>query len=92
MGFVVLITIGWMVVAGLVPPTQPSLKAAEVAHFYRQNAGAIRFGALLAVISTSLTIPWIALIAIHMRRCEGEFPVLTITQIVAPGRRRSFYS
>ena len=31
----------------------------------------------------SLTIPWVALISPHMRRTEGAFPLLSVTQLVA---------
>ena len=35
------------------------------------------------MISCAFTIPWIAVIAVHMKRAEGAMPVLTIIQIVA---------
>jgi len=81
--FVVLLTLGWIVIAGLVPLPSPALGADELAAFYRENTGRIRFGTLIAMFSMSLTIPWIAVIAVQMRRTEGEFPVLTYTQLVA---------
>ena len=81
--FVILLTVGWWVIAGFVPPPSPELSASEIADFYRQNTGTIRFGILLAMFSMSLTLPWIAVIAVQMRRTEGEFPVLTYTQLVA---------
>jgi len=82
-GFVILFTLGWIIVAGLVPAPSPSLDAAEIAAFYRADTGAIRFGMLIAMFSAALTIPWIAVIAIQMRRTEGDYPVLTVTQVVA---------
>ncbi len=81
--FVILLTIGWWVIAGFIPAPSPALGANEIAEIYRSNTGMIRFGAMLSMTSMALTIPFIAVIAIQMRRTEGEFPVLTYTQLVA---------
>lgn len=81
--FVTLITIGWILLAGLVPPHTPTMDAGAVAAFYNLDTGYVRFGLLLAMFSASLSIPWIAVIALYMQRMEGNFPVLTYTQIVA---------
>ena len=82
-GFVVLFTLGWWIIASYVPPLSPTLGAAEVADFYQRNTGSIRFGLMLTMISAALTAPWVAVIAVQMKRIEGEFPVLTYTQLVA---------
>ena len=81
--FVALFTLGWIIVAGLVPAPSPSFDAAAIAAFYGANTGTIRFGLLLAMISASLTIPWVAVLGIQLRRTERDFPVLTATQLVA---------
>lgn len=81
--FVVLFTLGWIIIAGLVPAPSPSLDAAAIAEFYGVNTGTIRFGLLLTMISGSLTIPWIAVIAVQLRRTERDFPVWTVSQLVA---------
>lgn len=81
--FVALFTLGWIIIAGLVPAPSPSLDAAAIAKFYGENTGAIRFGLLITMFSASLTIPWIAVIGIQLRRTERDFPVLTASQLVA---------
>lgn len=81
--FIIFFTLGWITIAGLVPAPAPTLSAAEIAAFYGTNTGFVRFGLLLTMWSAALTIPWIAVIAVQMRRAEGDFPVLTITQVVA---------
>jgi hypothetical protein len=83
MGFVVLFTLGWWVIASYVPPMLPTLTAEEVSSFYQSNTGAIRFGLMLTMISAALTAPWVAVIAVQMKRIEGDFPVLTYAQLVA---------
>ncbi|HAD08622.1 MAG TPA: hypothetical protein DCF62_04000 [Porticoccaceae bacterium] len=81
--FLVLFTIGWVLLARFLPPPSPSLGAEEVAAIYQQNTGAIRFGLMLAMIAGGLTAPWVAVIANQMRRIEGNSPVLTYTMLVA---------
>ncbi len=81
--FVGLFTLGWIIVAGLVPAPSPTFDATTIAAFYGANTGAIRFGLLITMISASLTIPWVAVVGIQLRRTERAFPVLTATQLVA---------
>lgn len=81
--FVALFTLGWIFVAGLVPAPAPTLDAAAIAAFYGESTGTLRFGLLITMISASLTIPWIAVIGVQLRRTERDFPVWTATQLVA---------
>jgi hypothetical protein len=62
--FVALFTLGWIIVAGLVPAPSPSFDAAAIAAFYDANTGSIRFGLLITMISASLTIPWVAVVGV----------------------------
>ena len=82
-GFVAFATFGWWTIAGMIPPISPALGPEEVAAFYQTNTGAIRFGVVIGMISGALTIPWIALIAVHMQRAEGPMPILSVCQVVA---------
>lgn len=70
--------------AGYVPPHDPILNAAEVAAFYQENTLSIRLGILLAMISTALVIPFGAVIAIQMKRIEGDVaPILSTVEMMA---------
>ena len=82
-GFVFFYVVGWWFIAGFVPPHPPHAGAAEVAEIYSQNTGSIRFGILMAMIGSGMVIPFVAVIAIQMRRIEGDFPVLAATQLAA---------
>ena len=82
-GFVVFATLGWWIIAGMLPPISPSFDAAAIADFYQTNTGVLRTGILIGMISVALTIPWIAVLAVHLKRAEGAMPVFTIMQIVA---------
>ena len=83
LAFAIQFTVGWWFIAGFVPPHAPLMTAAEVADAYSQHTGTIRFGILLAMVSTALTLPFIAVIAVQMRRIENAFPILTFTELVA---------
>ncbi|MEM7469217.1 MAG: hypothetical protein AAF387_20360 [Pseudomonadota bacterium] len=83
LAFVVFATLGWWIIAGMLPPISPATDAAGVAAFYQTNTGTIRFGLVIGMVSTALTLPWVALLALHMRRTEGDFPILSITQAVS---------
>ena len=82
--FAVIFTTGWWFVAGFVPPHDPELGDAAIAALYQQNTGAIRFGILMAMISSALVIPFGAVIAIQVRRIEGDgAPILSTVELMA---------
>lgn len=82
-GFAIFYVLGWWFIAGFVPPHAPLMSATDLAEFYGQNTGTIRFGILLAMIGSGMVIPFAAVIAIQMRRIEGNAPVLTYTAMMA---------
>ena len=81
-GFLVLFGLGWWILAGFLPPISPALNANEVAAFYQENTGRIRLGLMITMFSAALTAPWVAVIAVQMKRIEGDFPVLAYTQLI----------
>jgi hypothetical protein len=81
--FIAIFTIGMWPLAGMMPPIAPSLTEAEVANFYASNTLSIRFGALVMMSSIGLMLPLVAVIAVQMKRIEGEHSVLTYGQISA---------
>lgn len=78
--FLVLYGIAWWGIGQYIPPHPPSLAAADVASFYVENANRIRIGNLLAMVFSTLLVPWFAVISIQMARIEGRFPLLAIMQ------------
>lgn len=72
--------IGWIPLAGWFPPIEPSLGAEAIVDMYRNNTTGIRAGMLIMMFAGALNIPFIALIALYMRRyMEGVSPVLAYT-------------
>lgn len=81
--FVTVITIGWVGLSDLIPPPSPTLTGEQVQAIFQANTGRIRFGVLLMMFSMSLTLPWMAVITVQLRRIEGAHPVLAYTQLAA---------
>jgi hypothetical protein len=79
---VVLFTIGFVLLAGFIPPPSPTDSPQEITAMYRENLTEIRIGMVLSILAVGLMFPWGAAIAAQTRRTEGGFPVLTYTQLV----------
>jgi hypothetical protein len=84
LAFALLFLVGLWPIANFMPPLAPSLSAEAIAAIYQQNTLPIRFGTLLLLACSGLMCPFVAVIALQMRRIEGDrFPILTMTQISA---------
>jgi hypothetical protein len=81
--FVVLFFGGWGLMAGEVPPPDPSWGPAQVAHFYAHNADLVRLGLVIGMGATILGVPFSLVISLQMRRSEGTFPALAILQFAS---------
>jgi hypothetical protein len=73
---------GFWVLSGFMPPPSPSLSAAAIADIYRAHPNPIRAGILLTVSAGALLGPFFALVSVHMRRIDGDRPILSYTQLV----------
>jgi hypothetical protein len=82
---VVLFVLGWVPLAGYLPPVAPSASAAEVAEFYRSNTNMIRIGLFVCSIGMPLVAPFGAAIAVQLRRTEGKYPIYTYVQLILIG-------
>lgn len=83
--FVVLM-LGGMSLAHMIPwgvQPHPGASAAQIGQFYRDHKTEIRLGSVLCIISQALYIPLGVLIALHCRRMERGFPIISTLQAVA---------
>lgn len=80
-GFMALFFLGFGVIAGYIPPPNPANSAAEVAERYREDANAIRAGMLISMYALVLYVPWVAVLAVQMRRIEGRHTPLSYAQL-----------
>lgn len=84
-GLILIFMIGFLFVAGLVPPPSPNLGASEVARFYTEHQTRIQIGLIISMIGSGLAFPWAAVISVQMRRIEGRRSPLAATQLTAGG-------
>jgi len=75
--------LGWVALAGFVPPPDPSDSPSEVADFFADNRTGIRIGLMICMLGCALFLPWWAVIAVQVKRIEGRFSPLAYTQIAA---------
>lgn len=81
--FVLLLTLGLWVMAGLIPPPPPAADAATVAAFFAAHGGGIRAGMLVAMIASGFYLPWTAVLSMQMKRMQGSSPVLPLLQSIS---------
>lgn len=75
--FVVLFLVGFVPIAGFVPPPRPTETAAQIAARFHSDHDAIQIGMALCVLASALLLPWGAAVAEQMRRIEHRGRALT---------------
>ncbi|GAA5176553.1 hypothetical protein GCM10023321_85230 [Pseudonocardia eucalypti] len=73
--------IALLVFAGFLPPHDPQAGADEIARIYADNPLGIRIGLVILLIGGVLYQPWVAVIAVQMKRIEGRQSPLTYVQL-----------
>ncbi|MFE3001692.1 hypothetical protein ACFXG4_42770 [Nocardia sp. NPDC059246] len=83
--FIVVFMIGFVFLAGFVPPPSPAAGPDEIAEMFRANTLGIRLGMLLCMLSAALLLPWGGAVTVQMKRIEGRFSPLTYSWFAAQG-------
>jgi hypothetical protein len=78
----VLFGVGFVGIAGLVPPPAPSTSAAALAQFYADNQTRIRLGLVVSMLGAALSFAFPVPIMMQLRRIRGG-TALGYTQLVA---------
>jgi hypothetical protein len=73
----------FVTLAGFIPPPAPLRSVDSILQMFHDHALPIRLGLLFTMFGSALLVPWCAVIAVHMARIEGRFPVLAITQMAS---------
>jgi hypothetical protein len=73
----------FMLTAKLIPPISPTASAQAVADFLIANKLRVRIGLALSLLAACITLPWLVTICLRVRRVEGKWGVLSVTQIFA---------
>lgn len=80
--FCVIFGVGWAIFAGFVPPPPPGASAEEIATLYRENTQLMRLGFVLMMAGAGTFAPLVAVLAVQMKRIEGQHSPYTYTQII----------
>jgi hypothetical protein len=70
-----------LLVATWFPLPAPHHSAAYVGRFYRDHVDGIRLGSVLLTAGAALLAPLAAVLAVHLRRIEGEFSPLAYLEL-----------
>lgn len=71
----------FMLIAKLIPPLSPTASAQSIADFLVANKLRVRVGLAFSLLAACLALPWLATICLRVRRVEGKWGVLSVTQI-----------
>ena len=82
--FVVLLFAG-LIMTGFLPPPPPGLAATEVAARWNDHPNLIRLGLVLMMFGAALTAPFVAAIAVQMKRIGKHTATLAYTQLLCGG-------
>jgi hypothetical protein len=83
--FLVLFGIGWVGLAGFMPPPAPHDTALQIARQFRGNTTGIRLGMVISIMGSAFLLPWGGAVCAQMKRIEGRHAALTWTWIAAQG-------
>jgi hypothetical protein len=73
----------FMLIGGLIPPLSPTSSAPEIAQFFIDNKLRVRLGVALTLLAAVVALPFLAVICLKVRRVEGKWGVLSVTQMFA---------
>lgn len=80
-GMALLFFVGFCLLARFLVPPPPTAGAVEIAHLFNADQQRIRAGMIVVLFGAALMMPWVAAIAVQMRRIEGRHCPLTYTQL-----------
>ncbi|CQD18018.1 hypothetical protein BN1232_04088 [Mycobacterium lentiflavum] len=77
---IALVLVGWMVLAGFLPPPAPDLSTQQVAELWSDHTNAKRLGMVMCVWGGALYVPFTVAVGLLLRRTEVGDRVLSTTQ------------
>lgn len=73
--------LGFMYLAGYLPPPPATLSPEELVVLLKSNLNGFRLGMVVTMFGFALMVPWAIGIAARLQPTEGKYPVLLYTQI-----------
>jgi hypothetical protein len=83
--FLVLFSLGFLLLAGFMPPPSPAASAVEIQQRFQDHTLRIRLGMLVCLFSSAIMLWWLATIATQIKRIEGRHSPVTYLWIAASG-------
>lgn len=83
--FALLFAIGFVPLAGFLPPPTAHDSAAEIVAMYESDPDLFRLGTIVMMIGVFFIAPWGCAMASQTRRTEKGFPILTCIQVICTG-------
>lgn len=77
---IVAVLIGWMALAGFLPPPSPAMSPAEFAAMWSEHTDLKRLGMVLCIWGGSLYVPFTVAVGFMLRRGESGERILSTTQ------------
>jgi len=81
-GFIVVFTVCFWAIAGLLPPIGANTDAQSLAARYAEDSTRLRVGLALMIFLGPICIPFAAATARQVRRIEGEWGLLSLSQLM----------
>jgi ABC-type anion transport system duplicated permease subunit len=79
-GFLVVLFVLFMIVAGLIPPLSPTSSAEQITQHMIDNKLRIRWGVAIMLVTSASVVPFNAALTLRIRRAEGDrWGILSIT-------------
>lgn len=76
----------WGLIGGfMLPLPSPGDTAEQIRSYYTENANFVRLGLFVTIGAGALQVPFYALISVHLKRIEGDYPVLSNAQLILGG-------
>jgi hypothetical protein len=82
-GMLILFGICFVLIGGLIPPLSPTSSAQQIAQFFIDHKLRVRLGVALTLLAVPAAMPWLAVICLRIRRIEGKWGLLSVTQVFA---------
>jgi hypothetical protein len=91
--FFVLYLLGIVVVAGFIPPPEPSWSSDVIAAFFSERRERILIGMSICAFAPALYVPWgVAIVGQMLRIEKSRFPALSAVQVISAGLGAVFFA
>jgi hypothetical protein len=81
--FILVFWLAFWLLAGFIPPPDPTDAPSVIAERFRDNTFGIRLGMVIGIFAAALLLPWGGIVAVQLKRIEGRRAPLAYAWIAA---------